>query len=119
MTKLAYFDCFSGISGDMTLGALVDAGADLAHIEADLRKLPVKGWSISAEKVKRGALAATFVKVVTEETHHHRGLAKVLDTIAQAGLSPRAAEHASAIFRRLGEAEARIHGVPVEQVHFH
>lgn len=119
MTKLAYFECFSGISGDMTLGALVDAGADLVQIEAELRKLPVKGWSVSAEKVKRGALAATYVKVATEETHHHRGLTKILDTIEKAGLSPRAAERASAIFRRLGEAEARIHGVPVEQVHFH
>jgi len=119
MAKIAYFDCFSGISGDMTLGALVDAGADLAHIEAELRKLPVKGWSVSAEKVKRGALAATFVKVTREETHHHRGLTKILDAIAKADLAPRVTERASAIFRRLGEAEARIHGVPVEQVHFH
>lgn len=119
MAKLAYFDCFSGVSGDMTLGALVDAGAELAAIEAELRKLPVKGWSLSAEKVKRGALAATFVKVTTQETHHHRGLTKILDTIAAAGLAPRAAERASAIFRRLGEAEARIHNTTVEQVHFH
>jgi uncharacterized protein (TIGR00299 family) protein len=119
MAKLAYFDCFSGVSGDMTLGALVDAGADLAAIEAELRELPVKGWSLAAEKVKRGALAATFVKVRTEETHHHRGLTKILDTIAKADLAPRAAERASAIFRRLGEAEARIHNTTVDQVHFH
>jgi len=119
MAKLVYFDCFSGVSGDMTLGALVDAGADLGPIEAELRKLPVKGWSLTAEKVKRGALAATFVKVTTQETHHHRGLTKILDTIASAGLAPRVAERASAIFRRLGEAEARIHGTTVEQVHFH
>lgn len=119
MAKLAYFDCFSGVSGDMTLGALVDAGAELGAIEAELRKLPVQGWSLAAEKVKRGALAATFVKVTTQETHHHRGLTKILDTIARAGLAPRAAERASAIFRRLGEAEARIHNTTVEQVHFH
>lgn len=119
MAKLAYFDCFSGVSGDMTLGALVDAGADLGAIEAELRKLPVKGWSLAAEKVKRGALAATLVKVTTEETHHHRGLTKILDTIAAAGLKARVAERASAIFRRLGEAEARIHNTTVEQVHFH
>jgi len=119
MAKLAYFDCFSGVSGDMTLGALVDAGAELRAIEAELRKLPVKGWSLAAEKVKRGALAATFVKVTTAETHHHRGLTKILDTIAAAGLRPRVAERASAIFCRLGEAEARIHNTTVEQVHFH
>ncbi len=119
MSTLAYFDCFSGVSGDMTLGALVDAGADLRLIEAELRKLPVKGWSLAAEKVKRGALAATFVKVTTEERHHHRGLTKILDTIAAAGLAPRVAERASAIFRRLGEAEARIHNTTLDQVHFH
>ncbi len=119
MAKIAYFDCFSGISGDMTLGALVDAGADLARIEAELRKLPVQGWSLSAEKVMRGALAATLVKVTTEETHHHRGLTKILETIEKAGLAPRAAERASQIFRRLGEAEARIHGAGIDQVHFH
>jgi uncharacterized protein (TIGR00299 family) protein len=119
MARLAYFDCFSGVSGDMTLGALVDAGADLGAMEAELRKLPVKGWSLAAEKVRRGALAATLVKVTTQETHHHRGLTKILDTIARAGLAPRVAERASAIFRRLGEAEARIHNTTVEQVHFH
>jgi hypothetical protein len=119
MTKLAYFDCFSGVSGDMTLGALVDAGADLSAIEAELRKLPVKGWSLAAERVKRGSLSATFVKVTTEETHHHRGLTKILDTIAKANLAPRVAARASAIFRRLGEAEARIHNATVDQVHFH
>ncbi|MGH9792899.1 MAG: nickel pincer cofactor biosynthesis protein LarC [Candidatus Acidiferrales bacterium] len=119
MAKIAYFDCFSGISGDMTLGALVDAGAGLARIEAELRKLRVKGWSLGAEKVKRGALAATLVKVTTEETHHHRGLTKILDTIQKANLAPRAAERASRIFRRLGEAEARIHDTTIDDVHFH
>ena len=117
--KIAYFDCFSGISGDMVLGALVDAGADLAQIEAELRRLPVSGWAISAEKVKRGAIRATHVKVVSTEKHHHRGLAKILELIAGAGLAPGVAARASEVFRRLGEAEAKVHGVPVEQVHFH
>ena len=62
-TKIGYFDCFSGISGDMVLGALVDAGADLREIEAELRKLKLDGWSISAEKVKRRGISATQVKV--------------------------------------------------------
>jgi pyridinium-3,5-bisthiocarboxylic acid mononucleotide nickel chelatase len=117
--KTAYFDCFSGISGDMVLGALVDAGADLAQIEAELRKLPVPGWQISAEKVKRGALVATQAKVTTQETHHHRGLSVILKMIDAAQLAPRAAERATRIFTRLGEAEAKVHGVPLEKVHFH
>ena len=131
--KLAYLDCFSGISGDMTLGALVDAGADLAQLERELRKLHLPGWEISAEKVKRGALFATQVKVAVhdEQTdgqdrhgghhdhHHHRGLSEILHLIGQAGLVPRAADRAARIFRRLGEAEAKVHQIPIEKVHFH
>jgi pyridinium-3,5-bisthiocarboxylic acid mononucleotide nickel chelatase len=117
--RIAYFDCFSGISGDMVLGALVDAGADLRAIEAELRKLGLDGWSISAEKVKRGAIFATQVKVETSEEHHHRGLSIILGRIDKAGLAPRAAERARRIFTRLAEAEAKVHNMPVEQVHFH
>src|ERR1700726_1364401 len=116
---IAYFDCFSGISGDMVLGALVDAGADLRVIEAELRKLGLEGWSVSAEKVKRGTISATQVKVDTSEGHHHRGLSIILGRIDKANLAPRAAERARKIFTRLAEAEAKVHQMPVEQVHFH
>jgi pyridinium-3,5-bisthiocarboxylic acid mononucleotide nickel chelatase len=118
-TGIAYFDCFSGISGDMVLGALVDAGADLRAIEADLRRLGLENWSISAEKVKRGPIFATHVKVETKEDHHHRGLSIILKRIEDAKLAPRAAERAKRIFTRLAEAEAKVHNMPVEQVHFH
>jgi uncharacterized protein (TIGR00299 family) protein len=116
---IAYFDCFSGISGDMVLGALVDAGADLGQLEHELRKLKLDGWKISAEKVQRRAIFATHVKVESSEHHHHRGLSVILRMIDEAGLAPRAAERARRIFTRLGEAEARVHQVPVEKVHFH
>jgi uncharacterized protein (TIGR00299 family) protein len=117
--RIAYFDGFSGISGDMVLGALVDAGCALAEIEGQLRKIALPGWTISAEKVKRGALVATHVKVSAAETHHHRGYSMIADKIAAAGLAPRPADRATRIFRRLGEAEAKVHGVPLEAVHFH
>ena len=116
---IAYFDCFAGISGDMVLGALVDAGADLRVIEAELRKLGLEGWSISAGKVKRGAISATHVKVESTEDHHHRGLSIILGRIDTANLAPRAAERARKIFTRLAEAEAKVHQIPVDQVHFH
>ncbi len=117
--RIAYLDCFSGISGDMVLGALVDAGADLRAIEAELRKLGLEGWTISAEKVKRGAIFATHVKVETSEEHHHRGLSIILGRIDKAGLAPRTAERARRIFTRLAEAEAKVHNEPVQDVHFH
>jgi pyridinium-3,5-bisthiocarboxylic acid mononucleotide nickel chelatase len=116
---VAYFDCFSGISGDMVLGALVDAGAALGQIEQELRKLKLDGWKISAQKVQRRAIFATHVKVEASEHHHHRGLSVILRMIDEAKLAPRAAERATKIFTRLGEAEARVHQVPVEKVHFH
>ncbi|MFZ0038419.1 MAG: nickel pincer cofactor biosynthesis protein LarC [Candidatus Acidiferrales bacterium] len=117
--KIAYFDCFSGISGDMTLGALVDAGVDLPALEAELRHLQLPNWKISAEKVKRGALFATKVIVETSEHHHHRGLTEILRLIEQADFAPRITDRATRIFRRLGEAEAKVHQVDLEKVHFH
>jgi uncharacterized protein (TIGR00299 family) protein len=118
-TRMAYFDCFSGISGDMVLGALVDAGADLRAIESELRKLDLEGWTIAAEKVKRGQIFATHVKVATSEGHHHRGLSIILERIGKARLAPRAEERACRIFTRLAESEAKVHNLPVEKVHFH
>jgi hypothetical protein len=117
--KIAYFDCFSGISGDMVLGALVDAGVDISRIEVELRKLPVSGWTISAEKVKRKGIGATYVRVESSEQTKHRHLHQILGMIEAAGLAPRVAQRAKTIFECLGEAEARIHQVPVEKVHFH
>jgi uncharacterized protein (TIGR00299 family) protein len=116
---IAYFDCFSGISGDMVLGALVDAGAPLPTLEAELRKLGLENWTISAEKVKRGAISATHVKVESQEDHHHRGLSIILKRIEAAHLAPRAADRAKRIFTRLAEAEAKVHQLPIDQVHFH
>jgi uncharacterized protein (TIGR00299 family) protein len=117
--KTAYFDCFSGISGDMVLGALVDAGAELARLEAELRRLPIEGWKITAEKVKRRAVSATQVRVETHEHHPHRSLSEILGMIGKADYPPRIAERARRIFQRLGEAEAKVHNISIEKVHFH
>ena len=116
---IAYFDCFSGISGDMVLGALVDAGADLHSIETALRRLGLENWSISAEKVQRGTIFATQIKVETLEHPHHRGLSTILKRIEDAHLAPRAADRAKKIFTRLAVAEAKVHQIPLEKVHFH
>jgi pyridinium-3,5-bisthiocarboxylic acid mononucleotide nickel chelatase len=117
--KLAYFDCFSGISGDMTLGALVDAGCAVEHLRAELRGLQVPGWELSAEKVWKNGMAATYVKVVTEDKSKHRSLSTILEILEKSQLASTVRERAAAIFRRLGEAEARVHDVPLEKIHFH
>src|SRR5258708_3522463 len=119
MTKLAYFDCFSGISGDMTLGALVDAGCDLALLRSGLEGLLIPGWAISAEKVWKNGLSATFVRVTAEDQTKHRSLSAVLEIFDKSQLCNSVRKNAAAIFRRLGEAEASVHDVPLEKIHFH
>ena len=117
--KAAYFDCFSGISGDMTLGALVDAGCPLGLLRDELKGLDVPGWEISAEKVWKNGMAATHVSVRTEDTQTHRSLTTILGVLEKSKLAAAVSERASAIFRRLGEAEAAVHDVPIEKIHFH
>ena len=117
--KAAYFDCFSGISGDMTLGALVDAGCPLERLREDLKGLEVPDWQISAEKVWKNGMAATHVSVRTKDPQTHRSLSTILGIIEKSKLAADVRERASSIFRRLGEAEAAVHDVPIEKVHFH
>src|SRR5579863_1112058 len=117
--KLAYFDCFSGISGDMTLGALVDAGLSVEHLRGELSGLRVAGWELTAEKVWKNGMAATYVRVKTEDQSKHRSLSAILEILEKSELAPRVRERAGAIFRKLGEAEARVHDVPLEKIHFH
>src|SRR5215469_14453897 len=117
--KLAYFDCFSGISGDMTLGALVDAGCQVEHLRSELRGLQVPGWELSAEKVWKNGMAATYVRVKTEDTSQHRSLSAILDVLEKSPLAAQVRDRAAAIFTKLGEAEASVHDVPIEKVHFH
>jgi pyridinium-3,5-bisthiocarboxylic acid mononucleotide nickel chelatase len=117
--NLAYFDCFSGISGDMTLGALIDAGCDLTRLRSDLQALQVPGWQLSAEKVWKNGMAATYAKVKTEEHTSHRSLTDILNILTRSQLAPQVRDRATDIFQKLGEAEARVHDVPLEKIHFH
>jgi uncharacterized protein (TIGR00299 family) protein len=117
--KLAYFDCFSGISGDMTLGALVDAGCAVERLRSELRGLQVPGWELTAEKVWKNAMSATYVRVVTEDQSKHRSLSAILDILQKSQLAADVRDRAGTIFQKLGEAEARVHDVPVEKIHFH
>lgn len=117
--KIAYFDCFSGASGDMLLGALMGAGIDPARLEEELRKLELAGWTLVASRTVRCGLAAIEVTVRHEEPATRRSLVEIEKLIHRAALPERVKERAGRIFRRLGEVEARIHNLPLEKVHFH
>ena len=121
--KIAYFDCVSGISGDMTLGALVDAGVPLERIDRAIQSLGVPGLRLEAENVQRHAMRALRVHVRCPHEHAHRRLSDILAMINAAkdagDLTPNAAELASNIFKKLAAAEAKVHGTDVESVHFH
>ncbi len=120
MTRVAYLDCPSGVSGDMLLGALLDAGVSLEELRAVLRGLPLDGYTLEAAPVVRGALGATHARVASTHTERaHRHLADVLDIIGRGDLPERVKRDASAVFRRLAAAEARVHRVELEEVHFH
>jgi uncharacterized protein (TIGR00299 family) protein len=116
--KVAHFDCFSGISGDMTLGALIDAGVDAEVIRQGLDSLglPIR---FEVEKVRKGGFAATHVRVEAPEEEGHRFLPEVEEILQRGRLTERQRELAIRIFRRLAEAEAAVHGIPVDRVHFH
>jgi len=117
--KICYLDAFSGISGDMTVGALLDAGAPAEALIDALRSMDT-GARFEIEKTSRGGIAATKFRVHTDAAPApHRHLSKILAMIDSAPLAPRAKAAASAVFRNLGEAEAAVHGVPIEKVHFH
>src|SRR6185295_9481996 len=114
-----YFDCFSGISGDMALGALLDAGLPLDALRAELAKLDIAGWTIEAERGARGALAGTRARVDAAEQSTHRHLADVRAIIEASRLAPAVKERSIQIFMLLAEAEGHVHGIPADQVHFH
>ncbi|UYZ14304.1 LarC family nickel insertion protein [Brevibacillus sp. WF146] len=159
--RIAYLDCFSGISGDMLLAALVDAGADRGRIEQELRKLPLGPFRLEWKTVVKKGVSALKLDVVDEEQerarelkklpvlagrhhghgdhghehdhghhhhdhghhhehgHHHRRYKEIAEMIDAAELAPRVAARAQAVFEKIAVAEAKIHNIPVETVHFH
>jgi hypothetical protein len=119
LMKICYLDAFSGISGDMTVGALLDAGASAEEVFEALRSLDT-GADFEVEKTARGGVAASKFRVHPDGAPaKHRHLSHILGMIDRAPLADRAKAASSTVFRRLGEAEANVHGVPIEKVHFH
>jgi len=117
--KIAYFDCCSGISGDMVLGALIDMGLDIKILRRELSKLRIMDYSISASKAERHHITGTSFKVKFKESHHHRTFSDIKNLISKSELSAKVKELSVSIFFNLAKAEAKVHGSKVSEVHFH
>jgi uncharacterized protein (TIGR00299 family) protein len=132
--KTLYFDCFSGISGDMTIGALLDLGLDLDYLRSELKKLPVEGYKIEASRVVRSNISAMKFDVRLEDgnhdhhhhghdhhhhEHHHHKASGILGMIRQSGLNSNTKRIAEAIFTKLAISEGKVHHIAPEDVEFH
>src|SRR5487761_83249 len=118
-TQIAYLDCPSGISGDMLLGALLGAGAPEDRLRAMLATIPLGPYKFKTSQVVRAGLAGNRVEITTPEPQPHRHLSHIEKLLTESGLSHGAREKALAVFRRLAEAEGKLHAQPIEKVHFH
>ncbi|MFW5699860.1 MAG: nickel pincer cofactor biosynthesis protein LarC [Bacteroidota bacterium] len=133
--KILYYDCFSGISGDMNLGVLIDLGVDPEYLKSELKKLNVSGYELEISRKLKMGIEGTRVNVKLEHHHHnhtgsnhghhhhhhepHRHLKDIKKLIYESKLSERVKEKSLDIFQRIGVAEAKIHGKTVEEIHFH
>ncbi len=117
--RTLYFDCFAGASGNMILAGLVAAGVDRSRLAEELRKLDIAGFELKWREVDRSGITALHVEVKVPHEHVHRHLKDIESIIWSSGLSSAVKERAAAIFARLAQAEARIHGIDVQKVHFH
>ena len=117
--KALYFDCFAGISGDMIVGAFLDAGLDFGFFEAELKKLHLTGYEISSEKTKKNEISGTKFIVTVKNDVADRSFSDIDQLIEKSGLDSNIRKHSRNIFKRLAEVESGIHGVAIEDVHFH
>ncbi|PID41072.1 MAG: TIGR00299 family protein, partial [Proteobacteria bacterium] len=118
-TRIAYLDCFSGVSGDMLLGSLISSGLPVEQLERELAGLHFKPFDFIVSEKKVQMLSAVAVKIVPREKQHFRNLNDIVAILEQSSLNPLIVKRSLAVFRRLAEAEAAVHGMPVGQVHFH
>jgi uncharacterized protein (TIGR00299 family) protein len=121
--RVIYFDCFSGISGDMILGSLVDLGVDIKLIRKELKKINLKGYKLTSHQVKRNGIMGTKVNVVIDPSIQKRNQARsftdIKKLIVKSSLSENVKTDSIEIFRRIGTVEAKIHGTSLDKIHFH
>ena len=122
--RTAYFDCYSGVSGDMILGALVDLGVNINDIRKALKKFDLKGYKLQAKKIQRNGLSSTQIivdieKPKSQHSHPHRSFTNIRKLIEQSGLPSKVKINSIEIFKRIAKVEAQIHNTTIEKIHFH
>src|SRR6185369_7222795 len=117
--RTLYFDCFAGASGNMILGALLALGIDLEELKRNLGTLDIAEFDLAVSRVDRSGIAATHVEVKVPHEHIHRHLGDINRIIDRSQLSDSIKARSKSIFRRLAKAEAKVHGIDLDQVHFH
>ncbi|UCC79666.1 MAG: LarC family nickel insertion protein, partial [Candidatus Zixiibacteriota bacterium] len=117
--KFAFFDCFSGVAGDMIIGSLLDAGLSLDDLRLELEKLGLKGYSLSANEVVKNNISATKFDISILEEQPHRKPKDIVEIIGNSKLDDEVKLQSIAIFNRLAKAEAKVHGEPIDKIHFH
>ncbi len=117
--RIVYFDCFSGASGDMVLGGLLDAGASLDKVKAAIKSLGLENVQVSTEKVQKNGFRANQLRIVSPPEHAHRHLSDISSMIEKGDFSTKAKQLALSVFRRVAVAEAHVHGCSINEVHFH
>ncbi len=121
--RIAYFDCFSGISGDMALGALIAAGADVDALRTSLKQLHLPGWKLDMRSVERNVIGATDVQVIVDSepaaAEHHRHLPEIVSLIERSDLPAAVKRNAISVFHKLAQAEATVHRKQPDEIHFH
>jgi pyridinium-3,5-bisthiocarboxylic acid mononucleotide nickel chelatase len=119
MTRIAYLDCFSGVSGNMLLGALLDCGVDQEAFRAQLSRVGLSGFQLEVEQSHKSGLRGLHITIHVGGDQPHRHLADIDAIITSSSLSAHVKEVGLGVFRRLAEAEAKVHGEPIEHIHFH
>ncbi|MCX5680521.1 MAG: LarC family nickel insertion protein [Candidatus Omnitrophica bacterium] len=109
--RIAYFDCFSGISGDMTLGAFIDAGLSFKTLSDELAKLKIKGYRLKRSKTSRGGISGTSFKCIADGDAHSHSLKEIVSIIKKSSLDSRVKNTAVYIFENISAAEAKVHGI--------
>jgi uncharacterized protein (TIGR00299 family) protein len=119
--RILYYDCFAGISGDMNLGALVDLGVDAEYLKNELAKLNIKGFQLKLEKATRRGITGTLASVVIKNSWNekHRHLRHIHEIVNESSLSEKVKATSLKIFQFIAEAEARVHNIDIQKVHFH